>query len=311
MSIRKELDGRAVGLMIFFCAILGMQQVVIKAATPDMAPVLQIAIRSGMAALLIGLYLRLKKMPLLPGNGRWLAGLAAGILFALEYLFLAEGLLYTNASHMVIMLYTAPAFAALGLHLLIPEERLRPLQWCGMGLAFCGIAIALYDRGASLAISSGSMLLGDLLGLLAGISWGGATVVIRTKLSDTPAAQTTFIQLLTCCCLLLPAAMLSGRCYSAMTEIVWVSLLFQILMVCVVGMLLWFWLLTVYPASQLGVLSFLTPVFGIAFGALLLGESLEPRFVLGAALVLAGIALVSGWQWFARHALAKRDLANA
>jgi len=40
MSIRKVLDGKAMGLMILFCAILGMQQIAIKAAAPDMAPVL-------------------------------------------------------------------------------------------------------------------------------------------------------------------------------------------------------------------------------------------------------------------------------
>lgn len=72
-------------------------------------------------------------------------------------------------------------------------------------------------------------------------------------------------------------------------------------MVCVVSMLFWFWLLTVYPASQLGVLSFLTPVFGIVFGVLLLDETVEPNFIMGAGLILAGIALVSGWHWFARH----------
>jgi drug/metabolite transporter (DMT)-like permease len=58
----------------------------------------------------------------------------------------------------------------------------------------------------------------------------------------------------------------------------------------------------VYPASQLGALSFLTPVFSIVFGVVLLGESVEPQFILGAALVLAGIALVSGWQWFGHNA---------
>jgi len=68
MSIRKVLDGRAVGLMIFLCAILGMQQIAIKAATPDMAPVLQMAIRSGMAAFIVGAYLRSKRVPLLPGS---------------------------------------------------------------------------------------------------------------------------------------------------------------------------------------------------------------------------------------------------
>ena len=81
-----------------------MQQTVIKAAASDMSPVLQIAIRSGAAALLIGLYLYIKEMPLLPGKGKLLPGFFAGLLFTLEYLFVAEGLRFTNASHMVIML---------------------------------------------------------------------------------------------------------------------------------------------------------------------------------------------------------------
>lgn len=300
MSIRKVLNGRAAGLMVFLCAILGMQQIAIKAATPDMNPVLQMAIRSGMAALIVGIYLRMKGLPLLPRSGKWLPGFAAGILFTMEYLFVAEGLRFTHASRMVTMLYTAPAFATLCLHFLIPEERLRPMQWGGMALAFFGVAIAFYDNGASLETSSGSILFGDLLGLLAGISWGATTVVIRTKLSETPAKQTAFIQLLTCFCILLPGAALTGRFNFSMSNIVWASLLFQTLIVCVVGMLLWFWLLTVYPASQLGALSFLTPVFGIVFGVVLLGESVAPRFILGAALVFAGIALVTGWQWFAQ-----------
>jgi drug/metabolite transporter (DMT)-like permease len=222
-------------------------------------------------------------------------------LFTVEYFFVAEGLRFTNASHMVTMLYTAPAFAALGLHVLIPEERLRPVQWIGLFLAFCGIVVAFFERGASSTSDSKAILQGDFLGLLAGMSWGATTIVIRTRLSRTPPAQTLFIQLLTCFCLLVPVAALSGRFSFTMTGIVWASLLFQIVFVCVFGMLLWFWLLTVYPASQLGVLSFLTPVFGIAFGVLLLDEYVEFRFILGAAMVLAGIALVSGWQWFQQH----------
>lgn len=45
---------------------------------------------------------------------------------------------------MVVFLYTAPIFAALGLHWRLPAERLAPLQWLGIALAFCGIVIALF-----------------------------------------------------------------------------------------------------------------------------------------------------------------------
>ncbi len=301
VGIRRELDKKAVGLMVFFCAMLGLQQIAIKAAAPDMAPMLQMAIRSGAPAHFVGSYLRAKGQGLLPGSGKWRAGLAAGVLFTLEYLFVAEGLRFTGASRMVVMLYTAPAFAALGLHCLIPEERLRPLQWAGMVLAFCGVALAFLDHGAPSPGDAGTMVWGDFLGLLAGLSWGATTVVVRLQLSETPPAQTAFVQLLACFCLLLPGAALTGRFSCAMTTLVWASLSFQIVMICVICLLLWFWLLTVYPASQIGALCFLTPVFGVVFGVLLLGESVEPKFLLGAGLILAGISLVSGRRWFARR----------
>ncbi len=58
--------------------------------------------------------------------------------------------------------------------------------------------------------------------------------------------------------------------------------------------LAWFWLLRRYLASRLSVLSFMTPLFGVSFGVLILDEPLDAAFVLGAALVLSGITLVSG-----------------
>ncbi|MCY1217380.1 hypothetical protein D9M72_292870 [compost metagenome] len=56
----------------------------------------------------------------------------------------------------------------------------------------------------------------------------------------------------------------------------------------------WFWLLRRYLASRLSVLSFMTPLFGVAFGVLILGETIDTSFAIGATLVLGGIVLVSG-----------------
>jgi hypothetical protein len=76
--------------------------------------------------------------------------------------------------------------------------------------------------------------------------------------------------------------------------LMWGSLLFQSLVVSFASYLAWFWLLRHYWASRLGVFSFMTPLFGIAFGVWLLDEPLEASFLIGAILVLAGVTLVSG-----------------
>ena len=133
----------------------------IKLAADDIAPMLQVALRSGIAALLVGLLLAWQ------GGWRewlgstWLAGVLAGVLFALEFFFIALGLRHTTASHMAVFLYTAPIFSALGLHLLLPSERLRRLQWLGIALCFGGVVMAFGVGGNWAGIDAG-MLLGDV-----------------------------------------------------------------------------------------------------------------------------------------------------
>ena len=126
MSLRKPVDAKAGVLMAMLCAVWGFQQVALKAAAPDMAPVLQVAVRSGVAALAVFALVLWRRETGALKAGTWKPGLAAGALFALEFLCVGEGLRFTSASHMAVFLYTAPVFAALGLHLKLAEERLAP-----------------------------------------------------------------------------------------------------------------------------------------------------------------------------------------
>ncbi|MET0963096.1 MAG: DMT family transporter [Noviherbaspirillum sp.] len=295
---RKALDGEAVGLMLMLCLAWSLQQIALKATAPDVAPVLQIALRSGMAAALVGILMRLRREKISLADGTLRPGLVVGFLFALEYLLLAEGLRYTSAGHAVVFLYTAPIFAALGLHWKLRAERLQPLQWAGIALAFSGIAITFIGRGQGLDNGMRSALAGDLLCVAAGAAWGATTVVIRcSSLSRASATQTLLYQLLAAFVLLLGAAALSGQLAFSSTPLAWASLAFQSIIVSFASLLVWFGLLRRYLASRLGVFSFITPLFGLVLGAWLLDEQIEPRFLAGAALVLAGIVLVSGYEW--------------
>ena len=56
--------------------------------------------------------------------------------------------------------------------------------------------------------------------------------------------------------------------------------------------LLWFWLLSHGAASRVSAFYFLTPIFGLAFGALLLGEAIGPGDAVGLVAVAVGILLV-------------------
>ena len=61
------------------------------------------------------------------------------------------------------------------------------------------------------------------------------------------------------------------------------------------------------PAKDVEQLTFMTPLFGIAFGVWLLDEPLEPSFMVGALLVLAGVFLVNSDGWL-KHLLNRLDV---
>ena len=298
MDTRKPLDSPAIGCMLVLCVLWALQQVALKATAADIAPIFLIALRSGAAALLVGLVMLARGESWGLSDGNWRPGLVVGGLFGLEFLLVGEGLRHTSASHMVVFLYTAPIFAALGLHWRLPAERLGAVQWLGIALAFGGISIAFFGRSQPSAAVPGNMLWGDFLGLLAGMAWGATTMVVRcSRLSSAPATQTLLYQLVCAFVLLLVAALLTGQAHFTPTPWLWANLAFHTLVVSFASFLVWFWLLRHYLASRLGVFSFMTPLFGIVLGAWLLDEPIEASFVLGAVPVLLGIVLVSGGSW--------------
>ncbi len=315
MDTRKALDSHAIALMLVLCLVWGLQQVVLKATAGDIAPIMQIALRSGVAALLVGLVMALRGERMRLSDGTLGPGVVVGLLFGLEFLLVGEGLRHTSASHMVVFLYTAPIFAALGLHWKLPAERLGLVQWLGIGLAFGGLALAFFGRSEAPNAASGNMLWGDFLGLLAGISWGATTLVVRTtKLSRASATQTLLYQLVGAFVMLLAAAFATGQARFNPTPEVWASLLFHSLVVSFASFLVWFWLLRHYLASRLGVFSFMTPLFGMVFGAWLLREPIEASFLAGAVPVLVGIVLVSGggpWMTRLHSARGRRPSATS
>ena len=298
---RQNTDSFALQVMLGLCLVWGIQQVMIKWAAPDIAPVMQAAARSGIAALLVAVLICWRGGWEQVG-ATWKGGLLAGSLFGLEFLLIAEGLQRTSAAHMSVFLYTAPVFTALGLHFMLPSERLRPLQWIGILLAFGGIAVA-FAGGLSLDNLDARMLTGDAMGVLAGMAWGATTVVVRgSRLSEAPATLTLFYQLLVGFVGLLLIAVLTGQFnHVTLTPTSVSSVLFQAIVVSFVSYLTWFWLLRRYLASNLAVFSFITPLFGVTFGVLLLGEPLSMNFILGAVCVLLGITLVSAEQWVRRR----------
>jgi drug/metabolite transporter (DMT)-like permease len=294
---RHPLDARAVMIMLVICMIWGVQQVAMKGVSADVSPTMQLAIRFACSALFFGWRVLRSEGSRAFDDGTLPSGLLLGTCFAVEFIFLGEALTHTTAAHAVVFLYSAPIFTALGIQVL-PEERLSRGQWWGVALSFAGIAIAFLgysDRPVA------ELIKGDLLALIAGAVWGASNVVLRrTRVGRASTAKTVCYQVATAAVLLLGYAAVTGQTHVAPTPRAIAAITFQTLVIAIVTYQVWFWMLSHYLTSRLMLLSLLTPLFGVAAGVLLLGEPVDPRFLAGAVLVLAGILVVNARALLAR-----------
>ncbi len=277
--------------MLLLCASWSLQQIAAKLAMPEVGPLTQAAIRSLGAGALVGAWALWREPRILARDGTLGAGLLAGVLFALEFFLLFIGLQLTSASHAILFLYTAPFFVALGAVWLVPDERLRPLQWAGLALSFCGVALALRVSGSL----SYEMLIGDLLTLCAGAMWAATTLTIKaTRLRFAPATKILLYQLLASAALLTLAALVSHEAWPHdLSPVAVASLAYQTVWIASLTFLGWMWLVSHYHSGELSAFSFVTPVMGVFAGWAIMGDALTPSFLVAVAMVAAGILLVN------------------
>lgn len=295
MSTRKtHLDSFAVSTLVFCCFLWGLNQVAAKAALPEVPALWQAASRSIGGALLVGLWARWRGIPLFARDGTWRGGLLAGALFGAEFLCIFIGLQHTTASRMVVFIYISPFVVALGMPFIARSERLSRMQMVGLLIAFAGVAWA-FEEGFAAPAAGPRQLLGDALGVGAGVLWGATTLAIRgTALSRASAEKTLLYQLTVSGVILLAAALLSGtHLPQSISALAWSAMGFQIVIVTAFSYVLWFWLIAHYPATQLASFTLLTPVFGLLMGALLLGEAITLRLVIALVAVAVGIVMVN------------------
>jgi drug/metabolite transporter (DMT)-like permease len=171
-------------------------------------------------------------------------------------------------------------------------DRLRASQWGGLGLSFIGVALAI---GVPQADVDASVLLGDLLVVGAGALWAGTTLVVKaTSLLQAPPEKALGYQLAVSVPVLGIAAWVSGETMTRVPGPLALSLLaYQTIWVVGLTFLIWFALIKTYSASKLTAFSFITPLFGVAAGYVIMHDTLTPIFGVAAVFVIAGLYLVN------------------
>jgi drug/metabolite transporter (DMT)-like permease len=291
---RSQLDSLAVVALVGCSFIWGLNQVAAKMALAEIPALWQAAARSLGGALLVWLWAAARGIALFERDGTLVGGVLAGLLFAAEFACIFLGLQYTGASRMAVFIYLSPFVVALGMPRIAHSERLAWPQMAGLLIAFAGVAWAFAEGFTKPALGP-QQWLGDALGVGAAVLWGATTLAIRaTPLGNASAEKTLLYQLVIAGVALAAAALVRGESVpSTLSALGWTALLFQIVVVSFISFLVWFWLVRHYPATRLASFTLLTPMFGLALGALLLHEPITLRLGIALGAVSVGIYLVN------------------
>ena len=287
---KASMDTLGVVLLVSFSVILGLNQALVKIVNTGYSPLFQGGLRSTLAflpVLLFAVAMR-RRLEFTRATLPW--GILNGVFFTLEFGLLFVALDLTTVARASLFFYMMPVWVAVAAHFLIPEEPLTRDKLLGLTLAVAGIAIAM---GSDLGPAGEDAWLGDLLALLAGGFWAGIALLTRLRLGSITAEMTLLYQLVVSGLLLTVLAKLTGDTVREPTITIYAIFSFQVIVVVAAGFLLWFWILSIYPTSNVASFSLLTPVFGILFGYLVFADPLTPAFMIAVVMAAGGIVLIN------------------
>jgi drug/metabolite transporter (DMT)-like permease len=287
---RDAVDTAAVVLMIGLTFSWGLNGVAAKITNTGFNPIFATCFRSALGALLVFAWCRWRGIALFGRDGSLWPGILAGALFGIEFALIFFGLDFTSVARSVLLVNTMPFWVLVGAHFLL-GERMSLSKLAGLVLAFLGVAVVFSDK---LSLIGPNTLTGDIMSLAAGALWGATTLVIKsTRLVRANAEKILLYQLVVSAIVVLPLVPLAGPMLREVSAISIATLLFQAAFIAAFTYVLWFWLMRRYPAAGLSSFAFLTPVFGVFLGGVILDEPLSPRLFVALAMIAAGLVIVN------------------
>lgn len=289
MERKAHLDQFGTIALTAFALNLAVNQVVVKITNGGLEPVFAAGLRSVGAVFVLTLWMWWRGVSLRLSMATLWAGVLSGVLFAAEFTALFTAIDLSTVSRVSIIFYSMPVWLALGAHVLLPGEALTGKRAFGLLLAMSGVVLAIFERD-QVQVSC----LGDALALFSAMCWAAIALGVRlTPLAKVPPAQQLYWQLIVSAPILLLLAPLFGPLVRDIAPIHLVGLAYQIIAVASLGFLAWFWLMSVYPANTVASFSFLSPVFAVILGWLVLDEQVGVQIWAALGLVAAGIFLIN------------------
>lgn len=264
-----------------------------KVAVAELPPLTVVLGRVGLAAVALNLLVVLSGRRLPRPGAAWLPFLAMGALNnAIPFALIVWGQIRIGSGLAAILNATTPLFTIAVAHALTRDERLSRNRLAGVLFGLGGVAVMI---GPAARDGLDGSVAAQLAVLGAALSYAFAGVFGRRFRGLPPlipaAGQVTGSTLL-----VLPAALLVDRPWSLPPPSVaaWGAVLGLALLCTALAYVIYFRILAAAGATNLLLVTFLIPVSALLLGIGLLDERLEPRQLLGMALIFAGLAAIDG-----------------
>ncbi|MBL6935883.1 MAG: EamA family transporter [Alphaproteobacteria bacterium] len=269
-------------LMILAMACWGFNFVVIKTGLPELPPLLMLALRFSLVAVLLVPFMR-------PPTGRIVEiARISMILGFFHFGLLFWGLTQVEAALGAVVIQLQLPFAVI-MAILLLNERPSTASLIGTAIAFAGVILI----GSRAEFQGNGVYL--LLIVLAAAGWAFSNIPIKRLGPINVFTLNGWISLFAAPQLLALSLMLESGQGEALMTAGWrgygaVAYMALISTIAVYGM--WYYLLGKYPMSQIVPYTLVAPLAGILGGTMILGEELTEMMVLGAAATLAGVAII-------------------
>jgi drug/metabolite transporter (DMT)-like permease len=199
---------------------------------------------------------------------------------------------YIPSGLTAVLFATYPLFVAVLAHLFLPGERLGWNSAGGILLGFAGVGVIFSD---DLHLLGGANVREvALVLLLSPIVSAAATIAVKRWGTGIHPLSLTAVPMLLTACVVGALALAFERHATIVFDLRSVgALLYLAVFGSAVTFTVYYWMLAHARATQVALIAYTIPIVAVAVGALMFAEPIRPRVVLGGALVLAGVAVVT------------------
>ena len=220
------------------------------------------------------------------GKTHWKLLILAGLFFAADLGVWHFSIFFTSVANASLELNLAPIFVTLGAWLLF-RQRVSRLFLVALLVSFAGAALLI---GPNIG-ATGKALLGDGLGILAGLFYAGYLLALTRAANRVSTVRIMAVSTTVAALALAPYALGTAENFMPQSAHGWLILVGLALIAHVLGQTLVAYGFAHLPASFSSVSLLTQPVFAAVYAWALLGEAIGPNQLVGGAIVLLGIYL--------------------